>query len=57
MDSAGIVARRCVLMGKCAFLKQSEKFYSKIMFIYLNFTSDAGKDKKVDLKKINLVFY
>lgn len=52
MDSAGIVARRCVLMGKCAFLKQSEKFYSKkIMFTYLNFTSDAGKDKKVDFKK------
>lgn len=36
-----------------------KKFYSKIMFIYLNFTSDARKDKNVDLKKKkkNLVIY
>lgn len=57
-DSAGIVAQKCVLVDKCAFFKHSEKFYSKIMIIYLNFTSDARKDKKVDLKKKkNLIIY
>lgn len=46
MDSAGIVAQKCVLMSRCAFFKHPEKFYSKIMFIYLNFY--IRTDKKVD---------